>query len=232
MIIFPAIDIRNGKCVRLKQGKFDKEDIYSDNPVEIALQWQEQGAKYLHVVDLDGALYGMSMNMEVIKKIVQSVDIPVQVGGGIRKIEDVKGLLDLGVSRVIIGTSAVKEDGFLEEALKVYKEQIAVSIDTQKGYIAVEGWTQVSELNYIDFTKKLEAMGLKTLIYTDIAKDGMLAGPNFEAIKYLKENVKIDVIASGGISNKEHVDQLKALEIYGAIIGKALYTKKLELKDL
>ncbi|WZL71608.1 1-(5-phosphoribosyl)-5-[(5-phosphoribosylamino)methylideneamino]imidazole-4-carboxamide isomerase [Clostridiaceae bacterium 35-E11] len=232
MIIFPAIDIRNGKCVRLTQGKFDAEDIYSDNPVEIAVQWQEQGAKYLHVVDLDGALHGMSMNTETIKKIVQSVEIPVQVGGGIRKLEDIKRLVELGVSRIILGTSAVNKEGFLVEALKAYKEKVVVSIDTRNGYIAVEGWTQVSKLNYIDFTKKLEKMGVKTLIYTDIAKDGMLAGPNFEAIKYLKENVKIDLIASGGISTKEHVHQLKALEIYGAIIGKALYTEDIKLKEL
>ncbi|QEK11914.1 1-(5-phosphoribosyl)-5-[(5-phosphoribosylamino)methylideneamino]imidazole-4-carboxamide isomerase [Crassaminicella thermophila] len=232
MIVFPAIDIRGGKCVRLTQGKFDQENVYSENPVEIALKWEEKGAKYIHLIDLDGALYGISMNRDIIKKIIKSVNIPVQLGGGIRTIYDIENVLKLGVSRVILGTSAVKEEGLVKEALSRFNEQIAVSIDAKNGYVAIDGWTKVSDIKAIDFAKQLEKMGLKTLIYTDIAKDGMLLGPNFEEIERLKENVGINIIASGGISSKENVMKLKKIGVYGAIIGKALYTGDIELEDL
>ncbi|TCO79372.1 1-(5-phosphoribosyl)-5-[(5-phosphoribosylamino)methylideneamino]imidazole-4-carboxamide isomerase [Marinisporobacter balticus] len=232
MIIFPAIDIRGGKCVRLIQGKFDKEDIYGENPVEIAINWEQQGAKYIHLVDLDGALYGKSVNGDVIKKIIQSVNVPVQLGGGIRKIEDVKNMLHLGVSRVILGTSAVKEDGFVENALEDFQEKIAVSIDAKNGYVAIDGWTKTSDMKAIVFAKKLEKIGLKTLIYTDIAKDGMMSGPNFLELKEMKENVNMQIIASGGISNYENIKKLIDLKLYGAIIGKALYTEDIKLEAL
>ncbi|QZY57235.1 1-(5-phosphoribosyl)-5-[(5-phosphoribosylamino)methylideneamino]imidazole-4-carboxamide isomerase [Crassaminicella profunda] len=232
MIIFPAIDLRGGNCVRLKQGKFQDENIYSKNPVEIAKKWEEQGAKYIHVVDLDGALEGVSKNSHVIKEIIKATNIPVQLGGGIRKIKDIENVLSYGVSRVILGTSAVKIDGFVEEALKTFGEKIAVSIDAKKGYVAVDGWTKTSDIKAIDFAKKLEGLGLKTLIYTDIAKDGMLLGPNFKELKELKENINIDLIASGGISKKEDVEKLSTLGLYGAIIGKALYTGDIALEEL
>ncbi|MCT4607262.1 MAG: 1-(5-phosphoribosyl)-5-[(5-phosphoribosylamino)methylideneamino]imidazole-4-carboxamide isomerase [Marinisporobacter sp.] len=232
MIIFPAIDLRGGNCVRLKQGRFEDVNIYSNHPVEIAKKWEAQGAKYIHVVDLDGALEGVSKNSEVIKEIIKETNIPVQLGGGIRKIEDIEKALSYGVSRVILGTSAVKTDGFVEKALKIFGEKIAVSIDAKNGYVAVDGWTKTSDIKAIDFAKKLEKLGLKTLIYTDIAKDGMLLGPNLKELKELKDNIKIDLIASGGISNKEDVERLKDLEVYGAIIGKALYTGDITLEEL
>ncbi|MCT4621267.1 MAG: 1-(5-phosphoribosyl)-5-[(5-phosphoribosylamino)methylideneamino]imidazole-4-carboxamide isomerase [Marinisporobacter sp.] len=232
MIIFPAIDLRGGNCVRLKQGRFEDENIYSNHPVEIAKKWESQGAKYIHVVDLDGALEGVSKNSEVIKEIIKETNIPVQLGGGIRKIEDIEKVLSYGVSRVILGTSAVKIDGFVEQALKIFGEKIAVSIDAKDGYVAVDGWTKTSNIKAIDFAKKLEGLGLKTLIYTDIAKDGMLEGPNFKELKELKENIKIDLIASGGISKKEDVEKLKDSQVYGAIIGKALYTGDITLEEL
>lgn len=232
MIIFPAIDIRNGKCVRLQQGRFDKEDIYGDNPVEVAQRWEKMGAKYLHLVDLDGALEGKSINEDVIKKIISSVNIPVQLGGGIRSMADIQRVLDFGVSRAILGTSALKEDGFMEEALGQYKEKIAVSIDAKNGLVATNGWTKISGLRAMDFAKKLESLGLTTIIYTDISKDGMLEGPNFGELKELQQNISIDIIASGGISSKENVIKLKELQLYGAIIGKALYTGNIKLEEL
>lgn len=232
MIIFPAIDLRGGKCVRLQQGEFDKEDIYGENPVEVAQKWERKGAKFLHLVDLDGALKGTSLNGEVIKDIVKTLRIPVQLGGGIRTIEDIERVLNLGVSRVILGTSAVKINGFVEKALSLYKDKIAVSIDAKKGYVAIDGWTKVSDLKALDFAKDLEKMGLKTLIYTDIAKDGMLSGPNFEELESLKKHVSMDIIASGGVSSKEDVEKIRELNLYGAIIGKALYTGNINLEEL
>ena len=232
MIIFPAIDIKDGQCVRLQQGRFDKVDVYSENPAEVALRWEQKGAKALHVVDLDGALRGRSVNRETIQEIIRTVRIPVQLGGGIRTMKDIEEALNDGLNRVILGTSAVKEKGFVEQALKHYGEQIVVSIDAKDGYVALEGWTKTSQIKAVDFAKELESVGLKTLIYTDIAKDGMLSGPNFEELENLIKSVAIDVIASGGISRKEHVMKLKAMNVAGAIIGKALYTNAIRLEDL
>lgn len=232
MIIFPAIDIRNGKCVRLTQGRFDQEDIFSDNPVQTALEWENKGAKYLHLVDLDGALHGKSMNEHVIRKIIASVKIPVQLGGGIRDLEAIKWALDMGIARVIIGTSALREKGFVEKALNSFNNRIVVSVDARNGFVAVNGWTQVSEIKALDFAKQLEEIGLKTLVYTDIHKDGMLGGPNFKELEELSKYVNIDIIASGGVSNKEHVIKLEEIGLYGTIIGKALYTGFIRLEDL
>jgi phosphoribosylformimino-5-aminoimidazole carboxamide ribotide isomerase len=232
MIIFPAIDIRNGRCVRLQQGRFDKEDIYDENPIEVAQRWEKKGAQYLHMVDLDGALYGQRVNGKVVEAIVQSITIPVQLGGGIRTIEDIEKVLALGIHRVILGTAAVEEKSFLEKALRNYGEKIAVSIDAHEGYVAVEGWTKTSAFKAMDFAKQLADMGLKTLIYTDIAKDGMLSGPNFEELKNLKKNVDLNIIASGGISSKQNIEKLRELQLYGAIIGKALYTGNIKLEEL
>jgi len=232
MIIFPAIDIKDGRCVRLQQGQFDKVAVYSENPAEVALQWEQKGAKALHVVDLDGALKGRLVNRETIQEIIRTVHIPVQLGGGIRTMEDIEEALNDGVNRVILGTSAVKEKGFVQKALKKYGKQIAVSIDAKDGYVAIEGWTKTSQVKAVDFAKELESLGLKTLIYTDIAKDGMLLGPNFEEIENLMKQITMDVIASGGISSKEHVVKLKAMNVAGAIIGKALYTNAIWLEEL
>jgi phosphoribosylformimino-5-aminoimidazole carboxamide ribotide isomerase len=232
MIIFPAIDIRGGKCVRLEQGKADKETVYGEDPVERARLWEDKGALFLHVVDLDGAFGGVRQNRDIIREIVDNVSIPVQLGGGIRKIEDIEDVLELGVSRVILGTSAVEEEGFLEEALEKYGDRIAVSIDAKNGYVALNGWTKITDVRANYFAKVLENMGLKTLIYTDISKDGMLQGPNFEELKALNESVNINIIASGGVSSTDDVKNLKGLKLYGAIVGKALYTGNIKLEEI
>ncbi|MDF2674095.1 MAG: hisA [Clostridiales bacterium] len=232
MIIFPAIDIKGGKCVRLEQGRLDRETIYGEDPVQRAKLWESKGALYLHIVDLDGAFEGVRLNRSIIKSIVDNVSIPVQLGGGIRTINDIKDVLSLGVQRVILGTSVVEEDGFLEEALFKYGNKIAVSIDAKNGYVALNGWTKISDIKAIYFGKVLENMGLKTLIYTDISKDGMLQGPNLEELKVLKESLDINIIASGGVSSADDVKLLKSLNMYGAIIGKALYTGNIKLEEI
>ncbi|MCT4563248.1 MAG: 1-(5-phosphoribosyl)-5-[(5-phosphoribosylamino)methylideneamino]imidazole-4-carboxamide isomerase [Maledivibacter sp.] len=232
MIIFPAVDIKEGRCVRLYQGKADKETIYDDDPLLAAKKWEENGAKYLHLVDLDGAFTGELKNKAVIKRIVDNLDIPVQVGGGIRNLERAKELLALGVERIIVGTSAVKEKGFVEELVENLGERVVVSIDAKKGYVCVDGWVNTSDIKAVDFAKELEVKGVKTIVYTDIAKDGTMIGPNFHELKELSEGVDIDIIASGGIGGKDHVNRLKNFNLYGAIVGKALYEGKISLKEL
>lgn len=229
MILFPAIDIRGGKCVRLIQGDYNKEDVYG-NPVEMAEKWESLGAEALHVVDLDGAKEGVSQNLDVIKEIVETTNVPIQVGGGIRSIQAIEKLVEIGVSRIILGTAALENPEFLKEAVETFKEKIAVSIDAKNGYVATEGWTKTSERQAADFAKELEALGVKTIIYTDIAKDGMLAGPNFKELQHINEHVNINVIASGGVTTIDDVRQLKVLQLYGAIVGKALYTGDFSLE--
>ncbi|MCU9613790.1 1-(5-phosphoribosyl)-5-[(5-phosphoribosylamino)methylideneamino]imidazole-4-carboxamide isomerase [Caldibacillus lycopersici] len=229
MILFPAIDIRNGKCVRLIQGDYGKEAVYGD-PLEMAKKWATTGAQFLHIVDLDGALIGTSQNLEIIEAIVQVVDIPVQVGGGIRSLEQIERLLAIGVKRVILGSAALGNEELLTEALKRYSESIAVSIDAKNGFVATDGWTKTSTETAVSFAKKLEEKGLQTIIYTDIAKDGMLAGPNFAELDVMNNATKMNVIASGGVSTTQDLAKLEQLQMYGAIIGKALYTGQLDLQ--
>ena len=232
MIIIPAIDLRNGKCVRLTQGKFDKETIYGDNPVEVAKKWVAQGAKHLHLVDLDATLTGRSQNSSVIKDIVDSVNVQVQVGGGIRSIESIENMINIGVDKVIIGTSAITEKNFLIQALKTYADKIIVSIDAKDGFVALKGWTEMSNIKAIDLSGEVQELGVKTIVYTDIAKDGMLSGPNFKELKLLKDLLSMNIIAAGGITSNEDVAKLKKLDIAGAIIGKALYTGDINLSEL
>ncbi len=232
MIIFPAVDIRQGRCVRLYQGKKDQETIYNDDPVIAAKKWEQKGAKYLHIVDLDGAFTGDQKNKDVIRKIVKSINIPVQVGGGIRTLERAKEIIELGVERIIVGTSAVKKEGFVEELVEELKSKVVVSIDAKNGYVCVDGWVKSSDLQAVDFAKSLEEKGVKTIVYTDISKDGTMVGPNFYELKKLKKSVDINIIASGGIGRKEDVEELKRMGIYGAIIGKALYEGKIKLEEL
>lgn len=234
MILFPAIDIQDGKVVRLVQGQFDQVTEYAQDPVTVARQWEEKGATWLHVVDLDGARTGVMQNQETILNIVDALNIPVQTGGGIRSHEDVNYLLNGGVARVILGTKVVEELSFLKDVLKKWGDRIAVSLDCHNGMVAQKGWTQTSELKATEFVKVLESMGLKILIYTDIARDGMLTGPNLEALKELLTVTNIPVIASGGIATMQHIEQLVALEnegVMGAISGKALYEGTLDLKE-
>lgn len=232
MIIFPAIDILKGQCVRLIQGDYNKEKVYSNSPVDMAKKWEEKGAEYIHIVDLDGAKTGRSINQEIILEIAKTVNVPVQVGGGIRSIDTIKDYLDHGVSRVIIGTAAINNPEFLQEAVEKFQEKIAVSIDARNGYVATDGWTDTSDVKALDLVKKLEAVGVKTIVYTDIAKDGMLQGPNLEEQKAINEATTIDVIASGGVTTKEDVAHLRRLNLYGVIIGKALYDGKLTLESI
>ncbi|MDR5659752.1 1-(5-phosphoribosyl)-5-[(5-phosphoribosylamino)methylideneamino]imidazole-4-carboxamide isomerase [Serpentinicella sp. ANB-PHB4] len=232
MLVYPAIDIKDGKCVRLTQGKKDEETIYFEKPEDVAQQWESKGAKILHVVDLDGAFDGVSKNLPVIKKIVDAVNIPIQVGGGIRSLASIKGLLDVGVSKVILGTKALQDKEMLKEAVNLYKDKIVVSIDAHNGFVAVDGWVKTSEVSAVEFAKEVQEIGVKTIVYTDIARDGMMKGPNFESIAHLKKQVDIDIIASGGVSCPEDLTKLKEIDVAGAIVGKALYEGKVDLEKL
>ncbi|CAH2213004.1 1-(5-phosphoribosyl)-5-[(5-phosphoribosylamino)methylideneamino]imidazole-4-carboxamide isomerase [Tepidibacter aestuarii] len=231
MIIFPAIDIKDNKCVRLSQGDFDKINIYSDEPFDMAVKWKNEGASFLHLVDLDGARSEKIINKKSIEKIAQNIGIPVQLGGGIRSEEKVKNLIDMGVERVIVGTIAVENKELLKKLVSKYKEKIVVSIDAKNGKVALRGWEVVSEVDSIDLCKELEEIGVRTIVYTDISKDGMLEGPNFEIYKLLSQQTSLNIIASGGISSIDDIRKLKNMNIYGAITGKALYDNKIELKE-
>lgn len=232
MILFPAIDIRNGKCVRLIQGDYAQEIIYGDSPTEMALLWEKQGAEYIHIVDLDGAKTGDSANRLAIQEVAKAVSIPIQVGGGIRSMDIIDDHIERGVSRIIIGTAAITNRSFLEQAVAKYGDKIAVSIDARNGLVATDGWTETSDTKAIDLLKDLEEIGVKTVVYTDILKDGMMQGPNFEELSMVDEASSIDVIASGGVSTKEDIEKLEQMNLYGAIIGKALYEGTLSLEDL
>ena len=232
MILFPAIDIRNGNCVRLIQGDYDQETIYGNSPTAMAQEWEQQGAAYLHLVDLDGAKTGDSSNAQAIRDVAQAVSIPVQVGGGIRSMAMVDGHIENGVSRVIIGTAAINDPDFLKAAVEKYGDKIAVSIDARNGYVATDGWTETSDVKATDLLIELEKIGVQTVVYTDIYKDGMLQGPNFKELQLVDEATSIDVIASGGVTTKEDIEKLQNMNMYGAIIGKALYDGNLDLAEL
>jgi phosphoribosylformimino-5-aminoimidazole carboxamide ribotide isomerase len=231
MIVFPAIDIRDGKCVRLIQGRIDQQTIYFQDPVEVAKLWQSQGATYLHVIDLDGAFGQSKKNRKVIADIVRQCTIPIQVGGGVRSLEDAKELLDVGVKRVIVGTVAIKNPKLLNDLLLLYKERVIVSLDCLDGFVQVEGWTDGSSIDAFAFAQTLKKQGINTIVYTDISKDGMLQGPNFEQLSRIQMS-GLNVIASGGISSLDDVVKVKDMGIYGVIVGKALYENRINLKEL
>jgi len=231
MILLPAIDIKDNKCVRLTQGKFDKLVVYSDDPGEMAKKWESMGAEYLHVVDLDGAKNEGFQNRRSIEKIAKSISIPMQAGGGIRSEERVKDLINIGVDRVIVGTMAIENRELLTKLVKNYKDHIAVSIDALKSKVATRGWQRVENVDSIEMCKVLESMGIKTIVYTDISKDGMLSGPNFDIYKELSTKTIINIIASGGVTTLEDIKKLREMNLYGAIIGKALYDGRLDFKD-
>ncbi len=230
MIIFPAIDLRGGKCVRLIQGDFDKETVYSDDPQATALKWQSMGAKFLHVVDLDGARVGSPQNLDAIKKILDTVEIPIEVGGGIRTIADVEKILSLGVRRVILGSVAVENISLVAEAVKKFGDKIVVGIDARNGFVAVHGWEKSSQVKVEELAKKIVAAGVETIIYTDISKDGMLSGVNAKIFSELQKISGAKIVASGGVKNLEDIRALKAAKISGVIVGKAIYTGALDLK--
>ena len=232
MQLYPAIDMKNGRCVRLCQGKFKNITVYSEHPEEIAALWQKKKATFLHLVDLDGALAGLSVNEETIKKIVSSVNIPVEIGGGIRSEEAVKNMLSLGVKRVIIGTKAVEEPEFLKDMVEKFgADAIAAGIDAKDGMVAIQGWEQVSTVTATELCLKMKEYGVKHIIYTDISRDGMLSGPNIPATKKLTLETGLDIIASGGVSCMEDLQSLYDAGISGAIIGKALYENRVDLEE-
>jgi phosphoribosylformimino-5-aminoimidazole carboxamide ribotide isomerase len=231
MIIFPAIDIRDGKCVRLIQGRIDQQTVYYQDPVEVAKLWQRQGATYLHVIDLDGALGQSKKNRKVIADILSQCNIPIQVGGGVRSLEDAKELMEIGVDRFIVGTVAIKNPQLLSDLLLLYREKVVVSLDCLNGFVQIEGWTDGSSIDAFEFAQSLKQKGVETIVYTDISKDGMLEGPNFEQLSQIQDS-GLNVIASGGISTFDDVIKVKEMGIYGAIIGKALYEHRIDLKEL
>jgi phosphoribosylformimino-5-aminoimidazole carboxamide ribotide isomerase len=231
VIILPAIDIIDGKPVRLYQGDYNKKEIVAEDILETAKSFQKAGAEYLHLVDLDGAKKGELVNGDVIIKVAQSLDIPVEIGGGIRTFETIKYLIDNGVSRVILGTSAMEDEQLLTKAIEAFGDKIAVGIDCKDGYAYGRGWLEGSQLYYIDFAKRLEKLGVKNVIVTDISKDGTLEGPNVEMLQKLSEEVNMDITASGGIRDLDNIKALNDLKLYGAITGKAVYAKTLSLEE-
>ena len=230
MQLYPAIDMKNGRCVRLCQGKFKNITVYSEHPEEIAALWQEKKATFLHLVDLDGALAGRSVNEETIKKIGSSVNIPVEIGGGIRSLDTIARYLDAGVERVILGTQAVTDPEFLEAAVRRFGAQAAVGVDLKDGAIAIRGWKETAPEPAEQFFARLCALGVRTVICTDVSRDGMLGGTNVALYQGLSRQFDLDLIASGGVSSIEDLQQLKEIGLYGAILGKALYTGALELR--
>lgn len=230
MQLYPAIDIKNGQCVRLRQGQFQDSQIYSKNPIEIARLFVSQGASFIHMVDLDGALVGFSVNDTVFKEIAGEINIPIQVGGGIRTIKDIENKIELGINRVIIGTKAVENPAFVKEAVKEFgADRIVIGIDAKDGMVAIQGWEKVSTVSAIDLAMQVKDIGVKTIVYTDISKDGMLLGPNVEQTKELSDVTGLDVIASGGVSSMKDLELIAGSGVHGAIIGKALYEKKVDL---
>ena len=234
MIVIPAIDLKEGKCVRLEQGLMDKDTVFNDNPAAQARAWQDQGAEMLHIVDLDGAFAGQPKNRAAIEAIVNAISIPSQLGGGIRDIETIEAYLSLGLSRVIIGTAAQRNPELVREACAKFPGRIVVGIDAKNGMVAVQGWAEVTDITAVDLARKFEGFGVSAIIYTDISRDGMLQGPNLEATKALAESVSIPIIASGGVSTLKDIQNLMAIEasgVTGVITGKAVYTGAIKLQE-
>lgn len=232
MKIYPAIDIIDGKAVRLSQGKFDNVTVFNDVPADAAKGWVDAGAEYIHIVDLDGARYGKSFITEIIKDVTEKYNIPVQTGGGVRSIKDVDDRINAGASRVIIGTAAVKNPELVKEAVEKYGDKIAVGVDAKNGMVAISGWEEVSDISAVDLCLKMKEYGVKTVIYTDISKDGMMSGPNIDSTKDLIDRTGLDVIASGGVSTMEDLENTEKIGAAGVIIGKALYNGALDLKQV
>ncbi|MBQ5590299.1 MAG: 1-(5-phosphoribosyl)-5-[Clostridia bacterium] len=231
MKIFPAIDLIDNKAVRLVKGDYNQKTVFNDNPLEVAVGFKNQGAEYLHLVDLDGAKSGLADNFETIKEIIDKSGLKVEIGGGIRNIETVERYLEIGAFRVIIGTAAITDEAFLDEALQKYGEKIAVGVDIKDGFVATHGWTEVSKFTCEDFIKKMQEKGVETIICTDISKDGMMSGTNLSLYKNLSEKFTVNITASGGVSSLEDVKTLNDMNMYGAILGKALYLNSIDLNE-
>lgn len=234
MVIFPAIDIRGGKCVRLFKGDFAQETVFSDKPEEMAAKWEAQGGKFLHLVDLDGALAGRSVNLDVVKRIVDTVKIPVELGGGIRTMENIDEVLSLGVQRVILGSVAVKNPALVKEACQKYGDRVVVGIDAKDGIVAVDGWGVSGDVEVTVLAKEMAKAGVKTIIYTDISRDGTLSGVNVEATARLARESGVKIVASGGVKSLDDIEALLPYEkdgIEGVIVGKSIYTGSLDLQE-
>ncbi len=231
MNLFPAIDLYNGWAVRLYKGDYDKMTVYNQNPLEIVSDFQRCGARYIHLVDLEGAKSGATPNLEVVKAIVRETSLFTEVGGGIRSMEAARKYLDCGVDRIILGTAAVYDRDFLEQALSAFGEKVAVGIDIRDGMVATHGWTQSSGVDALGFCRDMAALGVRTIICTDISKDGAMEGTNRELYRTLSQSLSLQITASGGVSTLEDVRALRDLGLYGAIIGKAYYTGALDLKE-
>ncbi len=235
MIIFPAIDLKNGQCVRLFKGDMNQATVFNNSPAAQASEFEKQGFKYLHLVDLDGAIEGRGVNEAAVREILNAVKFPVQLGGGIRSLQAIEKWLELGISRVILGTVAAKNPEIAKEACRKFPGKIVVGIDAKAGRVATEGWVETSEITALELAKKFEDCGVSAIIYTDISRDGALTGPDLAGTRELAQNLKISVIASGGMSSIQDVRDVAALEkfgVSGVIIGRALYEKKIELSEL
>lgn len=234
MLLIPAIDLKNGEAVRLYKGDYNQKTVYSSTPEDIAKTFEDMGAHYLHVVDLDGAKDGQTTNLETIKKIRKAISIPMELGGGIRNMETVDLYLnEVGIDRVILGTAAIHDPLFLKEALKVYgPKRIVVGVDIKDGYVSTSGWLETSQVYYLDFLKVLEEIGVKTIVCTDISKDGTLTGPSFEIYEEIKKNTHLDFVVSGGVKGNEDIYKVNDLNYYGCIVGKAYYEGKVDLKEV
>jgi phosphoribosylformimino-5-aminoimidazole carboxamide ribotide isomerase len=233
MLVIPAIDLMDGKCVRLLRGEAKSKVVYSDDPVATAKKWESQGAEYLHLIDLDGAITGTISNLNHVQNIFRSVSIPTEFGGGVRGMDQISAVLQAGVERVILGTKACQRD-FLADAVSWFGDKIAVGIDARNGMVAVEGWTRSTDLRAVEFAQQVEQMGVKTVIFTDISVDGTLKGPNLASIEELTDAVNMDIIASGGVSSLEDIRRIRALEekgVVGVIVGKALYEGTIDLPE-
>jgi len=231
LIIYPAIDLLDGNCVRLLKGKYDDVTVYANEPYKMAEKWCSEGASYIHVVDLNGAKEGKTVNGNVIKRIAETSSVPVQLGGGIRTIEDVRNAFSLGVERVILGTVAVSNPDFVKIAVDEFGDRIVVGIDAKNGFAATEGWEQTSKMKAVDLALQMKGIGIKTIIYTDIDTDGTLKGPNLSAMEEMASKTGLSIIASGGVGNINHIKELKRTGVSGVIVGRAIYTGDLNLKE-
>ena len=229
MIVLPAIDIKDGQCVRLVKGDFATTQKVAENPIETALGFKKAGAQFIHTVDLDGALLGRPVNNKIFEEIVKTTGLKVEVGGGIRNMETVRAYLESGVERVILGSAALSDPQFVEAAVAEYGEHIAVGIDAKNRMVCADGWLESSQVDFITLAEKMEKIGVKTLIFTDISKDGTLSGPNLEQLGEISKAVSCDIVASGGVANIGDIKALKTMNLYGAIAGKAIYSGSLDL---
>lgn len=234
MIIIPAIDIKNGKCVRLLQGRMDAETVFSDDPSAMGARWESEGAELIHVVDLDGAIEKRPVNLDAIRKIIERVHVPIQVGGGIRDMDTIRMYMDQGISRIVIGTEAIKNPDLVKAACREFPERIVVGIDAKGGKVAIEGWTRTTEMTAVDLAKQFEGCGVAAINFTDISRDGMRTGPNIKETQKLAAAISIPVVASGGVSSIEdikHLAPLEAFGVVGVITGRAIYDGSLDLRE-